>query len=153
MGPDDAISFLAPNAVVTQKPMAIDPKRLLFRRGRPTSHPSRIEMGRSRRPPTHRPDRRVLPRRRRTRRGAIRVDIFKARLGIDGNHHELLCQIPSEQFRGRNFPKGDIDQCVAKNHPTIQTPWPHIWFAIRGGLFNIVHAICKAHREQRSTFW
>jgi hypothetical protein len=171
---DDVISFFTPGAVVAQKPITIDPKRRLFPQGK-SDFSSLARTFASKWADTRGPQHLALIEAcllvvtehvgDQSERSVL-LDIFRALLGIlgggDQNRHEMLrgsVDFLCQQFRRRNFPKGedttldDINQFVAKTHPTIQKPWAHIWVAIRGGFFDLVRPICEAHREQTSTFW
>jgi hypothetical protein len=166
----DMISFFAPNAAVIKKRKAINAKRVLFPQGT-SDFASLARLFASKWANADGPKHLALINaccstvEEQSGRG-IRLDIFRALLRIldrdDRRPHKMLCgsvEFLSEQFRRRNFPKGDattlddINKFVAKKHPTIQKPWAHIWFALRGSFFGLVEPICRAHREQTATFW
>lgn len=105
---------------------------------------------------------------------SMRMDFFRSlkhiigrrealveKLGADGvvGSVELIPQMVQgtleylqEQFRRVHFPDGilttmdQVDAFVVKRFPQCQPPWPHIWFALRAGLYDVVREVCGEYR-------
>ena len=61
-----------------------------------------------------------------------------------------------EQFRRVHFPAGmdttmeELSEFVAKHFPLCQPPWPHLWFAMRAGLYDVARMVFKEYGVPRN---
>jgi len=46
-----------------------------------------------------------------------------------------------------------LDQFVQTFYPDIMAPWPHIWIALRAGLYDLISQICQQHQRTTKSFF